>query len=134
MDERQTMSLEEDVREHKYRSDGATCRVAGRFVAERSEVERFLSKVDIGPDCWLWTGQTDKYGYGRFCNQAGRMVQAHRFAYELVVGPIPAGLTLDHECETPSCVRPDHLDPCTNGENVRRRHERRRRRENGATR
>lgn len=45
---------------------------------------------------------------------------AHRVAYELVVGPIPEGLEIDHLCRTRSCVRPDHLDPVTHAENCRR--------------
>lgn len=47
-------------------------------------------------------------------------VRAHRFAYELVKGPIPEGLTLDHLCNVPLCVNPDHLEPVTLSENIRR--------------
>jgi len=48
---------------------------------------------------------------------------AHRVAYELEIGPIPEGLTLDHLCGNKACVRPDHLDPCTRGNNVQRHYE-----------
>lgn len=51
---------------------------------------------------------------------ASSKAAAHRFVYELLVGPIPAGLTIDHLCRVTSCVRPDHLEPVTNAENVRR--------------
>jgi hypothetical protein len=51
--------------------------------------------------------------------------QAHRFAYELLVGPIPAGLTLDHLCLNKACVRPDHLEPVSLTVNIRRANARR---------
>lgn len=132
------MSLAEDFRRDPYRSGNTTCgiavgRVNGRFVSTMPEADRFWSNVQVGPDCWLWRRLPNKFGYGRFANRAGVMVLAHRFAYELVVGPIPEGLVLDHLCETPACVRPEHLEPVTNSENVRRRHARRRAR-NGASR
>lgn len=50
----------------------------------------------------------------------GRLVRAHRFSYERAVGPIPAGLQIDHLCRVRACVNPAHLEPVTCGENVRR--------------
>jgi hypothetical protein len=41
-------------------------------------------------------------------------------AYEMLVGPVPDGLELDHLCRVPACVNPDHLEPVTHIENVRR--------------
>lgn len=91
--------------------------------------ERFWFKVNkSGPrpvgrpnlgECWLWLGAVAG-GYGRFApaNRVG--VQAHRFAYELVIGPIPPGLVLDHLCNVQLCVNPQHLDPTTQRENVAR--------------
>lgn len=79
--------------------------------------QRYWSKVDrSGGDnaCWLWTAFTQK-GYGRF-----EGVVAHRVAYELLVGPIPDGLQLDHLCRVRQCVNPAHLEPVTNAENARR--------------
>jgi len=48
-------------------------------------------------------------------------VRAHRFAYELLVGPIPEGMDLDHVCGVRLCVWPEHLEPVTHAENLRRR-------------
>jgi len=49
-----------------------------------------------------------------------KYVLAHRASYEAFVGPIPAGLTLDHLCRTPLCVNPWHLEPVTHKENLAR--------------
>lgn len=87
-----------------------------RSVAVGSYEERFWAKVartDIG--CWNWLAAANELGYGRFEERA-----AHRVAYELLSGPIAEGLELDHLCRNPSCVRPDHLEPVTHAENMRR--------------
>lgn len=69
--------------------------------------------------CWTWTGNISIQGYGRFCvNYRG--YRAHRLAYELLVGPIPRGLVLDHLCRNKLCVNPAHLEPVTQRENVLR--------------
>lgn len=84
--------------------------------------DRFWAKVDRSDEsgCWLWTAHTAA-GYGRFrMNRPRRVACAHRVAYELVVGPIPEGLDLDHLCRNRGCVNPAHLEPVTRGENVRR--------------
>ena len=47
-----------------------------------------------------------------------RSALAHRTAYALLVGPIPAGAVLRHGCDEPRCVRPDHLRPGTHAENA----------------
>lgn len=71
--------------------------------------ERFWRNIDKQPDgCWLWTGSTDSDGYGLVWQ--GRHVKAHRFAYALVHGAIPAGLQIHHRCEDPACCNPDHLE------------------------
>ncbi len=86
-----------------------------------SDFPRFWSKVGIGaPDeCWLWTGSTASKGYGLFWHK-GRSVRVHRLAYELMVGPIPEGLTLDHLCRVRHCVNPKHLEPVTGKINILR--------------
>lgn len=83
--------------------------------------QRFWVKVAKTDTCWLWTGQKTKAvnGYGLF-RAGGQQVVAHRWAYEHEVGPIPAGMNLDHLCRTRLCVRPDHLEPVTPYENMMR--------------
>lgn len=82
----------------------------------------FWAKVDRrgADECWPWAGSIDSRNtYGRFpVNKVWR--RAHRVAYELLVGPIPDGLTLDHLCRNTRCVNPAHLEPCTARENHRR--------------
>jgi DNA-binding CsgD family transcriptional regulator len=76
---------------------------------------RFQSKVMVGPGCWLWQGSTDRRGFGQFrdydldAERPGRMLRAHRFAWELDNGPVPRGFEVDQVCGTRVCVRPDHL-------------------------
>lgn len=73
--------------------------------------------------CWPWLGSRTPDGYGRMKYQ-GRNIVAHRLVFELLVGPIPEGLTLDHVrargCRLRHCVNPAHLEPVTNHVNTMR--------------
>lgn len=69
--------------------------------------------------CWIWDASRSTDGYGHM-RVDGVLVQAHRLAYRMFVGPIPGGLTLDHLCRVRHCVNPFHLEPVTNEENIRR--------------
>lgn len=85
------------------------------------DAERFWIKV-AHPDetgCRLWLGAKNGAGYGYF-RLDGQMRRAHRVAYELVVGPIGAGLQLDHLCRVRACVESTHLEPVTARENTMR--------------
>jgi hypothetical protein len=86
---------------------------------DQSSEERFWAKVNKTDTCWLWIGGQNGVGYG-VAWPDGKQTYAHRFAYELLVGPIPSGLDLDHLCRVRYCVRPDHLEPVTRQENLRR--------------
>lgn len=93
--------------------------ITSRIRTRDQRVAAFESKVDRSKPCWVWTGWCDPNGYGQFFDGA-RVVGAHRFAYELWVGPIPAELVLDHLCRNPSCVNPAHLEAVTRSENALR--------------
>lgn len=83
---------------------------------------RLFDKIMPEPNtgCWLWVGALKSDGYGSVWEGARRTVGAHRLVYELLRGPIPVGLSLDHLCRVPSCVNPDHLEPVTHRVNVLR--------------
>lgn len=94
--------------------------------------ERFWSNVVKTETCWLWDGTCLPSGYGRIHVGSSRVsIYAHRYAYELLVGPIPEGLTIDHVkdhgCTSKACVKaiadefgPAHLEPVTQRVNNRR--------------
>lgn len=80
---------------------------------------RVWSRVEITDTCWLWTGHTERNGYPvAWVDKIN--VLAHRLVYEILVGTIPDGLEIDHLCRVRRCVRPDHLEPVTHAENMRR--------------
>lgn len=97
--------------------------VDGRRSTPDDIVKRFWAKVDKTDNHWLWTAATNLVsGYGVLgAGTRGKLVLAHRFAYELLVGPIPFGKVIDHDYRCPkNCVNPDHLrlaTPKQNGEN-----------------
>lgn len=69
--------------------------------------------------CWEWQRGLNFGGYGSMRIE-GKRWMAHRAAYELAIGPIPAGLDLDHLCRNRKCCNPEHLEPVTRSENLRR--------------
>ena len=94
--------------------------------------ERFWVKVDqytcFGEDCgyqkglgccWRWLGSKHGKGYGHY-RLDGSITKAHRVSYELLKGPIPDGLQMDHLCRQHTCVNPAHCEAVTSGENTRR--------------
>lgn len=102
------------------------CRHCGRSMhpanIDRHEARhRPWDYVDASGDCWEWTGARSN-GYGIYRSPDGGMAEtaAHRWVWAQLVGPIPAGLQLDHLCRNTTCVNPDHLEPVTPVENRRR--------------
>lgn len=81
-----------------------------------------FTKDDLS-SCWEWHAAVCEKGravYG-LVHYEGKIRMAHRVIYELLVGPIPEGLQLDHLCQNGRCVNPEHLEPVTSKENHLRR-------------
>ena len=92
------------------------------IVLRSDKTTRFWAKAAPADErgCRLWTGATDGGGrYGGFWD-GGKVVRAHRWAYEQQHGPVPDDLVLDHLCRVTLCVNPDHLQPVTQQVNVLR--------------
>jgi len=73
--------------------------------------------------CWLWIGSVNNKEYATCTpirSSGSTTAYAHRLAYLILVGPVPAPLELDHKCRTTVCVNPDHLEPVTHAVNIRR--------------
>jgi hypothetical protein len=96
--------------------------------------ERFWAKVEKreGDGCWIWQAGRDKDGYGTFSipksererfglSPDSKHAQAHRVSWIMANGLIPDGLLPLHSCDTPSCVRPDHIRLGTQSENMQDR-------------
>lgn len=124
-----------------HRARNMTCSPACRSELERQRVavreqRRLWSAIEVTADCWWWLGSLDPCGYG-YLFFGGRLQGAHRVVYQVIVGAIPDGLTLDHTCHTADvtceggcncrhrrCVNPAHLEPVERAENFRRGYER----------
>lgn len=90
-----------------------------RKLAVQEVIERFWKRTDKALNgCWIWAGAVwgnNSYGCVKF---NGRTWNAHRLAYSLEKGEIPAGLCVLHACDTPLCVNPDHLFLGTQKDNI----------------
>ena len=75
---------------------------------KRTTRELFFAKLQPDAQCLVWQGSINSTGYGTF-NAGGKTVLAHRYAWELENGPIPAGAEIDHTCHTTACCLPAHL-------------------------
>src|SRR5690349_8969939 len=84
--------------------------------------DRLLTRCHRNPitGCWDWLGAPRGNGYGGFAWDGRKSIAAHRASWQLLRGPIPSGLTLDHLCRNRRCVNPAHLEPVTMRENILR--------------
>jgi HNH endonuclease len=83
--------------------------------------ERVLARVLVDDGCWEWAGGHNRDGYGTVYTTPGSGPRgAHRVIYELLVGPIPDGLEIDHLCRNRGCVNPGHMEPVSKRVNLLR--------------
>jgi hypothetical protein len=89
-------------------------------VIDRGVRTKLLERsIQADNGCWEWTGAKIPNGYGSIRSKTGQLL-AHRVAYEIFVGPIPDGMSIDHLCRNRACVSAEHLEPVTTRENVLR--------------
>lgn len=93
------------------------------MILSEGDESRLWSRViipkNVITDCWLWNAGKNSWGYGYF-KVDGKTKIIHRLVYELLKGSISDGLQIDHLCKIRNCVNPNHLEPVTPKENVRR--------------
>lgn len=93
------------------------------FVHLKTE-DNFNQKIQKTESCWLWLGNKDKDGYGKFQISLGgsgnqKHVRAHRFAFELFNNiKLEPSQYLLHKCDVPACVNPEHLTIGSQKDNV----------------
>lgn len=88
----------------------------------KSYPARILDNSELvhGTGCWNWKCSSSA-GYGTMKLHDRTITGAHRVAYTVFVGDIPAGLEIDHLCRNRLCVNPLHLEPVTRSENHKRK-------------
>jgi hypothetical protein len=97
------------------------------FVPTPALINALWKGVDRGDGdaCWIWRGSTNSLGYGTLSAIRGRrgsgrdMILAHRLSYAITHGPLQRGALVLHRCDTPACVRPEHLFSGTQRDNMR---------------
>lgn len=83
-------------------------------------IKRFVKYLAKQGECIIWTGNKNHRGYGLFKPTHGPMQSTHKFFFEAVKGPVPAGKQLDHLCRVRACCNPFHLEAVTARENILR--------------
>jgi hypothetical protein len=91
--------------------------IAGVPVTAYDLPDEFWEKLKLGSGspspCWLWQGNKDKDGYGRWLNKDWNTRAIHRISYLTFVGSIPAKHQVHHICINRNCCNPNHLITCT---------------------
>ena len=93
------------------------------------DLERYWNKVGKTEDCWLWTANKFKGGYGQY-QFLGKPNGAHRISWIIHYGEIPKGMHVLHRCDNPPCVNPNHLFLGTHTDNMKDKAEKGRSRTN----
>lgn len=86
---------------------------------EPETIDSLFGKCYADPvcGCWIWLEGLTTSNYGSL-RRNRRLILAHRLAYELQYGAIPAGMNVCHKCDTPQCCNPSHLFLGTHKDNT----------------
>ena len=84
-------------------------------------IASYLNQCKKTGTCWIWQGAISGFGYP-VANISGRgsFTYLHRWIYEQVYGPIQEGFVVDHMCNNPKCLNPNHLQSITRAANIAR--------------
>lgn len=85
----------------------------------KDPIQRLTDSTEFTDTCWIWLGNLSASGYS-LIKVDGKQTKAHRYFYELFIDNIADGLTIDHLCRNKRCVNPEHLEPVSNRENIKR--------------
>lgn len=82
-----------------------------------ADLQRFWKRVSKSDGCWICNANpAEKYARMRF---NGVSYLAHVLSYLMVHRVIGDGDEICHKCNTPRCVRPDHLEAKSHSHNMR---------------
>ncbi len=112
------ITVDFNQRNKRRRFCSPVCSRLPRHTTESKFLESFMAGEPS--ECWVWQGAMTGGGYGQIYTAESVWVKAHRFSYEHFVGPIPAGLQIDHLCRNRRCVNPHHLEPVPQRINILR--------------
>lgn len=93
---------------------------------DEKTLRRMWAKIQPPEGCWIWTGSAQRKGYSQSISvnesrtRTGKSYLPHRLMFQWFKFDIPPDLTIDHLCKNRRCVNPDHMEPTTLAENVRR--------------